>query len=1077
MIKLPIQLRWVISIAALALVAVALKFAYAYAIFVPKDMPIGYVAQDEVTNYDLTSNQESLFRTEYEMDTWSGGVYKYAISDAGVFSASTPLNFGDVLDARTGGYATRLIVTRNGNSNIAFAWNSLSGTQQGYLGTSTTGPTILNFLRGDRSNEGGTTIPRMRGSALGDIVHSRPYYVSDLVASDGRTLNATPKPTIFVGANDGMLHAFDAVTGAERWAYVPSMLIAKMKALTVSPYVHDYYVDGGIQVANILSGTKRILVGALGAGGKGLYALDITGPSRLAPTTEASAASNILWEITNASSGFGALGDTFSNPIITKLGGVDVVIVGNGYNNTSDYKARLFVINANTGALITSIAPSTADGSSSNPNGLSTPVAVDANKDGNVDTVYAGDLNGTLWKFDMSASTATALLTTSPAQPITSTPAVGMHPNGGYMVNFATGAMLTTADTMDTTNYYAYGIWDGAPALNAALLSQTIAARCYTASPCTSRVRTVSSNQPNWASGASNHKGWKVQLPVGGEKVVGDGSFIANSRFYFNTYNPTISTTPAGTTTAVKGENWLMELNYLTGGSDVNNLPFLDLNADVKLTDADRVYWRTGDPVTSPATANNSPIMTTDGIPVGKFISIGVMSQPILVQLVTLNTTIFNQNPNVTIVVPLADRGVAGGHFDVEYYYGSSFTGCVGGDCDHNQHIHEYDDTYDRTGINFLDSSPNTNAYDLSKAISNTSTSFKVLVQNQYLNPAVKMHIGNSSYDYRVDSGYIELKNYFTQTTMTATKLLGGTSGGGLPTYTRANIGSFAINMPVDAFSQKNWWGGVNGIASDVRVGLHPTYPSCVYNSDGSGDGNMYQPVIPPSTISTTGNGTIGYNSGASNNSAATGVRHNGALTIQIISASTAASEIEMAVDSKPEYGWRVKRDKFSSRVLAEYTIFWHYRKGMSNPGEQCYGDSAWTKLAIKDTRICGTRDTNTTTVCADDLSAVALANGTDPKIGSLGSGSAGTVTDTEITDILGGTQTVITYSDGYTITITRILDPTTGTTTVHTVNSTNTIDTTEISVATDGSNRTGGDERNSQSVTRRLSWRELVAP
>ena len=145
------------------------------------------------------------------------------------------------------------------------------------------------------------------------------------------------------------------------------------------------------------------------------------------------------------------------------------------------------------------------------------------------------------------------------------------------MVNFATGKMLVTADTIDTSVFYAYGVWDGAPAANAVLLTQTVQERCFancgSSSPV--RVRRASSNQPVWTSGVLNHKGWQVALPAG-ERVVGEGSFIENGRFYFNAHNPTVSTIIAGTGTVVKGENWLMELSYLNGGTSAENRPFLD---------------------------------------------------------------------------------------------------------------------------------------------------------------------------------------------------------------------------------------------------------------------------------------------------------------------------------------------------------------------------------------------------------------------------------------------------------------------------------------------------------------------
>jgi hypothetical protein len=163
---------------------------------------------------------------------------------------------------------------------------------------------------------------------------------------------------------------------------------------------------------------------------------------------------------------------------------------------------------------------------------------------------------------------------------------------------------------------------------------------------------------------------------------------------------------------------------------------------------------------------------------------------------------------------------------------------------------------------------------------------------------------------------------------------------------------------------------------------------------------------------------------------------------------------------------------KFSTDVLAEYNIYWHYHKGM---GEVCYGDTGWTKLADKDTRACGSVDSATTTKCAKNQSP---ANGTDPKIGTLGSagGGSGAVKSTKVNPIANGTRTVIVYDDGYTITIDKTVDSA-GTTTVHTTDSTNTVNTTETIITTAGANKSGGDERGLQSRTGRISWRELVSP
>jgi Tfp pilus tip-associated adhesin PilY1 len=1100
MIQLPVKTLgkplWIATFALLAAVGLLLKSALALSSFTPSTQPVGYVAQDDLTSYDLRSGGEYVFRGQYEKDSWSGTLLAYGIDSQGNFSPSVVFDAGDLLDARAD---ERIIVSLKGNgTKIAFQYSALDSTQQSYMSASTTatGQQVMDYLRGDRSNE--TASPpllRERGSRLGDIIHSRPFYVDDATLASGVAKTSTaPLPTVFVGSNDGMLHAFDATmatstAGQERWSYVPSMLMPKMQALSkLGGYTHDYYVDGAINVGYIAAGAQRILVGALGAGGKGLYAIDISGDAGLAPADEATAASHILWEITDGTrknagtlttgSDYDKLGYTYSNPVLAKVGGVDAVIVGNGYLG-ADGRAYLYIIRAGDGSLIRRIDTDSLGG-----NGLSTPVAVDSNGDGSVDTVYAGDLLGRLWKFNLSTNSASVLFDTArtPAQPITMTPGVAIHPNGGYMVTFATGSMLTAADSTDaTTVYAAYGVWDGAGTYNTAMLTQALATRCFaytdsTNTSCAQWVRVVSSPQtPDWSAGtsASPHtRGWITPLPAG-ERVVGDTSFIENARFYFNAYNPTVATTPVSGAQAVYGSNYLMELDYLSGGV-AKNQPFLDLSGDVKLSNADRLVWRTGDPATSPATTNGNPILTADGVPVGKFISIGLMSQPILVQLTSLNDTLFNQNPDVTIPAVVVDRGVAGGHFDVDNYYNSSgknaqaWTSCTGTDCDYQTHIHEYDDIYDVTGVNFLDTS--SQSHDLSKAIASTSTAFKVLVQNQYLSPATKIHIGDaSSYVFDRDLGYTAIKNYQTAPGITAETLLSTYA----PTFTRATIGSFAVNMPVNAFEQRDWWGGVNSLPADVRVGLHPTYPSCVYTAQGKGDGNMYRPVIPPATVTTTGNGTKGYSSAKSvaDNSGASGVRHNGALTFQLIRAETPASALELVVTNHPEYGWTLKRDQFKDYALTEYNIYWHYNKGID---EQCFGDARWTKLAIKDVRPCGSTDSASQKKCAVNKSA---ANGTDPHIGDLGSGSGGTAGTPVVVDTPNGTRTTITYTDGYVVTIVRTTNSQTGTTTITTTDSTGSIHTTETVVSTDGANKSGGDERGMQARTGRISWRELIQP
>lgn len=1096
-------------VALLGISLAVVKMSLAIAAFTPANQPIGYVAQDEVTNYILSGGNETLFRTEYKRDYWGGNLYAYPVDAAGNVQTGTDRwNGGAAVHISAQNWDTgRFIATMSDAAapgtgvGVAFRSASLSATQQSSLAatintTAYTSTQIVNFLRGDLTNASASAL-RVRSSLLGDIVHSRPYYIAD-----------TTNPTVFVGSNDGMVHAINTADGTERWAYVPSMLIGKLRTLAYSPadaalpYAHDYFVDGQINIATLSNG-KRVLIGGLGSGGKGLYALDI---STLTAANEAAVASKALWEITPtkvnyatptvhttaastvaSASAYSNLGYTYGTPLIAKInyGGtaMDVVIIGNGYNDAATGESYLYVINAATGALVQAIQAGTAG--AANPNGLSNPVALDTNGDGYVDRVYAGDLNGTMWKFDLSSTSvaswsASALLVTSPAQPITATPGIALHPNGGYMVSFATGRVFTgtygtynhtsstwttasTGDLGDTAVHYAYGVWDGAPASNTAVLTQNITERSYTVSGVTTRVRRSSANTPNWAAGGTKY--WKVALPAG-ERVIGEGSFTENGRFYFISYNPTVAPYQVpGTTTDVFGENWLMELNYLTGGSSTT--PFLDMDSNLLLNDADRIAYIASD--TKPTGKNTGdPILTPneDGIPVGKWLSTGVQSQPILVQLQTLNTTLFNQNPDVIFPPTTAvSRGVAGGHFDVDNFYGTnnkcrnvggstgSLVSVAGTKCSYVLHHHEYDDEFDKTGVNMLNASDAN--YNLSKAITSTSTNFKVLMMNQYLSPAVSLHIGDSTYSPSSAAGYVSVKNYQTSATLDITAV---------PTYNRTTIGSLAINMPVDAFAIKDWWG-----SGDARAGLHSVSPGCTWSGQDAG-ADMYQPVIPPAN-GTDGPGTAG---------ATTGARHNGVLTIQIIKDTTPASAIEQNVAGRPEYGYRVNQANFYQYVLVEYIFYWHHPRNMcystsgtawkttNNSGNAwntaaLMTGSGWTKAPPEDNSVS---TANTTPA----------AGSTDPKLGVLG--STGTVSSTTTTVAGNVTTTTITYTDGTSQKIVQTANSdgtVTIVTTMYAVGGAVTATTTSVVANASGSVKTGGDERGLQARTGRVSWHELI--
>jgi PilC-like protein with beta-propeller domain len=978
-------------------------FAITAPIFTPGSQPTGWLSTPAVTFFDLSSGSEVFYQLDYRKDTWAGNVLAKDVNSTARIQTTGPWDNVDPTLVT----AASLLDSANYSSGrkiatlgIAFRWANLSGAQQTAIGSED----IFNFIRGDRANEepNGLSL-RVRESVLGDVLHSNINYWD----------NGTNQ-TLFVGANDGMLHAFDANTGVENFAYIPSMLLPNLKLLANKPYVHTHFVDGPISIATMNISTspivnKDILVSGLGAGGKGLFALDVTTPTA---ANEAAVVSKVLWEI-SATGSFANLGYTYGTPILTKLiDGTPAVIIGNGYMNAGSGTAVLYIINANTGALITAI--DTSSGSAASPNGLSTPALYDSDGDSRPDFAYAGDIDGNVWKFNLTSNTSSLLFTTSPTQAITSSPVVRAHPNGGQMVVFATGRILSSGDESDTATHYVYGIWDGAPAANNALLTQTLSSSTYGAGA----VRTTTSNTPTWDDGSGNHYGWKVALPSG-ERVVGEKPFYNNGRIYFLSTNPTIGT----------GENWLNEFVFHTGGSP--SAPIFDLNED--------------------GSFNSSDLAANNGIPVAKFLGDGIFSQPRLVNASGLTTTLYAFHPDLPITdgvpTPPDDPGVSGGHFDFDIYYydpgtisatptnvsetktvcgdgkdaqkqyngisadictanfspGYDFLSdyivskqkCGGGkkdtyidatcntyttgaaaagDYKNKKHEHEYDDKYDVTGVNMLNAS--LVDFNLVNALPADTTQFKVLVMNQYLNPAAKLSVGGA--DYENVKTYADLANETDATTLL----------NNLSTYTRANVGTLIYNLPLDAFKSKDWWG--DGTAA--RAGLIPTQTGCVnkVNTDGSMENDTGR-----------NKGLLGPN----------GERFNGALTVQLIKPTTPSSAIELN-GPNVTYGWRVKQADFSTYVLAEYTSFWHH------PNHYCYGDADWVADAPED--------------FVSDATAKTPAPGSaDPKDGVFSAGLATLSTTTTVSDDGLVTTTTTTYSDDSTYTKVETVNND-GSTTIH---------------------------------------------
>ena len=532
-----------------------------------------------------------LYQAKFDIG-WSGRLLAFPINPVtGALAATPTWDASTVLDAMNWDTGRSIITYKpSTGSGIPFRWpvdptmptaTELDVSQTTALNTSPAGfadargANRLNYLRGDNSLEGPTasTQFRPRNSDLGDIVDSGPFYIAEPRDNyrdpSYRLYRLSPAmqsrtPVIYVGGNDGFLHAFRASDGRELMAYMPSSVYANISKLTGQGYAHRYYVDGSPNVADAKIGAgstwRTMLVSGLGAGGRGVVALDVTDPSTF---SEPNAASIVKWEFTNLNDA--DLGYTFGRPAIVKLAnGSWGAIFGNGYNNDGSGQSGIFVVDLSTGSVISKLM--TGVGSVATPNGIGSVVAIDSDGDDAADTVYAGDLRGRLWKFDLSdpnpanwniAYGGTPLFHASVAgvsQPITTAPEITVNPMGGYMLYFATGRYVDVNDPTTTQQQSLYGVWDkGDSNLDrSALVQQSVTGVVALGG---NNYRTVTNNAIDWSS----EHGWYMDLPTSGERVAVD-PILRDGRIVFTTLIPDSSPCTAG------GTGWVMELDFKTGG-------------------------------------------------------------------------------------------------------------------------------------------------------------------------------------------------------------------------------------------------------------------------------------------------------------------------------------------------------------------------------------------------------------------------------------------------------------------------------------------------------------------------------
>lgn len=596
---------------------------------------------------DLLRTDGLIYLTGYHPGHWSGTLTAHAISASTRQVNATPIwSAHTLLDDAGLDVGTRIVLTHNGHRGTAFQWLNLSDAQRKRLqgeDSEAEGERRLHYLRGHRLDEvgqrGGTLRPRQ--SRLGDIIGANLWQTRPPTRlgfehaghAAFRTTFARRPPVLYVGANDGMLHAFQADNGRELMAYVPQAVYDGLRSYTQPDYRHQYFVDGQVFTGDADfsgSGTSTdkgrnaewhtVLVGSLGGGGRGYYLLDITDPS--VPFHPA----NVLLDRTTSGMSASAdadsrdIGHIYSPPVVSAVDGQQseqivqlnngrwAVVMGNGIN--SPHERPVLLIQYLDGAReLFSIVANSATGQS---NGLAAPRLLDVNGDGRMDIAYAGDLQGNLWKFNLTHTDArqwgvsdwsggslpckdsTAcqpLFVARDATPsahrqsITTAPLWMAHPLGGVQILFGTGRDLTSADRLDERTQTIYSVWDksgyefsaGAPLVakdrqpitsgRGALVQQSVTGAVAASGHVPTRYASSTRHAVAYArSDASAPRGWYLDLPVAGERVLVHPGLFEGQKAQIVSVVPLRDSTKASCDAQDTEENsWVNVLNMLTG--------------------------------------------------------------------------------------------------------------------------------------------------------------------------------------------------------------------------------------------------------------------------------------------------------------------------------------------------------------------------------------------------------------------------------------------------------------------------------------------------------------------------------
>ncbi|MCP5091197.1 MAG: pilus assembly protein PilC, partial [Gammaproteobacteria bacterium] len=599
-------------------------------------------------NSTRLGSDTAVYQAAFDSHNWSGDLQAFRINADGTINATAVWSAASELD----GLAETSLVNRNiltvappvaagggsflSTTGVDFDWSSLATSQQdalrqpflpGPLVSSSEGQDRLDYLRGSRLLERPDGLLRKRDSRLGDISNSDPQLIGDqdfgyaLLDYSGAFTGGvgaayttyrnsaayqSRPPVLIVGANDGMLHAFNAELtgngGEELFAFVPHSVFDNLYELTLPEYSHRFYVDSAPRFADAYFGSAwhTVAVGATGAGGKSVFALDVTDPTTMNP-------SDVLWEFSHPSMGY-----TIGQPAIVPLpNGKFGAVVTSGYE-TGQTDGTIWILDVEDGSIIkTFTTPNSGD--------LGAPLVVDLDGDRVADRVHVGDTQGNLWRFDLVSSNtsswsapASLLSGGNPVplfvardanglrQAITAPLSSAFNEDGLHTIFFGTGSFYRINDNVvlanpDVDTFYA--VIDRGISISgrATFLEQSILEE-VTANGF--GVRAVTANVLQ-----HSHDGWYLDLqwksafggpgPIG-ERVVSRAT-VRGDRVIFATVIPDRDPCSFG------GDSWIMELNSFNGGR--LDYAVFDLDADGEFNDDDwvTVTDENGDDILVPA--------------------------------------------------------------------------------------------------------------------------------------------------------------------------------------------------------------------------------------------------------------------------------------------------------------------------------------------------------------------------------------------------------------------------------------------------------------------------------------------